>query len=69
MVMPEGDRMRIMQVKFGSRAEKLGFEQGFEIVSVEVAAERPDKEWMFVLAGLLLAGVVFNQRRRKNSMG
>jgi len=69
MVMPEGDRMRIMQVKFGSRAEKLGFEQGFEIVFVEVAAERPDKEWMFVLAGLLLAGVVFNQRRRKNSMG
>jgi len=69
MVMPEGDRMRIMQVKFGSRAEKLGFEQGFEIVSVEVAAERPDKEWMFVLAGLLLAGVVFNQRRRKSSMG
>ena len=69
MVMPEGDRMRIIQVKFGSRAEKLGFEQGFEIVSVEVAAERPDKEWMFVLAGLLLAGVVFNQRRRKNSMG
>ena len=69
MVMPEGDRMRIMQVKFGSRAEKLGFEQGFEIVFVEVAAERPDKEWMFVLAGLLLAGVVFNQRRRKSSMG
>ena len=65
MVMPEGDRMRIMQVKFNSRAEKLGFEQGFEIVSVEVIAERPDKELMFLLAAALLAGVVANQRRRR----
>jgi len=65
MVMPEGDRMRIMQVKFNSRAEKLGFEQGFEIVSIEVIAERPDKELMFLLAAALLAGVVANQRRRR----
>ena len=65
MVMPEGDRMRIMLVKFNSRAEKLGFEQGFEIVSVEVIAERPDKELMFLLAAALLAGVVANQRRRR----
>ncbi|MDO7705132.1 MAG: TRAP transporter permease, partial [Burkholderiaceae bacterium] len=65
MVMPEGDRMRIMQVKFNSRAEKLGFEQGFEIVSVEVIAERPDKELMFLLAAALLVGVVANQRRRR----
>ena len=72
MVMPEGDRMRIMQVKFGSRAEKLGFEQGFEVVAVEMPADRPDKEWMFLAAALLLAGVAASQRRRNqtiNTMG
>jgi TRAP transporter 4TM/12TM fusion protein len=72
MVMPTGDRMRIMQVKFGSRAEKLGFEQGFEVVAVEMPANRPDKEWMFLAAALLLAGVAANQRRRnqtKSMMG
>ena len=72
MVMPEGDRIRIMQVKFGSRAEKLGFEQGFEVVAVEMPADRPDKEWMFLAAALLLAGVAASQRRRNqtiNTMG
>ena len=29
-VVPLGDEMQIAQVKFGSRAEKLGIEQGFE---------------------------------------
>jgi TRAP transporter 4TM/12TM fusion protein len=67
MVMPTGDRMRIMQVKFGSRAEKLGFEQGFEVVAVEIPANRPDKEWMFLAAALLLAGVAANQRRRNQT--
>jgi hypothetical protein len=68
MVMPEGDRMRIMQVKFGSRAEKLGFEQGFEVVAVEMPADRPDKEWMFLAAALLLAGVAASQRRRNQTI-
>lgn len=63
-VMPQGETLLISQVKFGSRADKLGFEQGWRIVSAEVAADRPDKEWMFVFAGLLLAGVVMIQRRR-----
>ena len=67
MVMPAGDRMRIMQVKFGSRAEKLGFEQGFEVVAVEMPANRPDKEWMFLAAALLLAGVAASQRRRNQT--
>ena len=60
----QGDAMLITQVKFGSRAEKLGMEQGFQIVSAEVPADRPDKEWMFLPAIALLALVVFLQRAR-----
>ena len=63
-VVPLGKEMQVAQVKFGSRAEKLGVEQGFTIASIEVPAERPGKEWMFLPALALLAGVVFTQRRR-----
>ena len=63
-VVPLGSEMQIAQVQFGSRAEKLGLEQGFNIASIEVDAERPDKEWMFIPAALLLALIVFLQRRR-----
>ena len=63
-VVPLGDEMQIAQVKFGSRAEKLGIEQGFKIASIEMPAERPDKEWMFIPALGLLGLIVFVQRRR-----
>ena len=63
-VLPQGDKLQILQVQFGSRAEKLGIEQGFSITAVEVPAARPAKEWMFVPALLLLAGVVLLQRAR-----
>lgn len=62
--MVQGDAMLITQVKFGSRAEKLGMEQGFKIVSAEVPSQRPDKEWMFLPAMALLALVVMLQRAR-----
>ncbi len=62
--MVQGDAMLITQVKFGSRAEKLGMEQGFQIVSAEVPAPRPDKEWMFLPAIALLLLVVGLQRAR-----
>jgi TRAP transporter 4TM/12TM fusion protein len=62
--MVQGDAMLITQVKFGSRAEKLGMEQGFKIVSAEVPAQRPDKEWMFLPAIALLLLVVALQRAR-----
>jgi TRAP transporter 4TM/12TM fusion protein len=63
-VVPLGSEMQIAQVKFGSRAEKLGIEQGFKVASIEVPADRPDKEWMFLPALALLALVVFVQRPR-----
>jgi TRAP transporter 4TM/12TM fusion protein len=63
-VVPLGGELQVAQVQFGSRAEKLGLEQGFKITTVEVPAERPDKEWMFIPALLLLAVIVLLQRAR-----
>ncbi len=63
-VMAQGDELLITQVRFGSPAARLGMEQGFRIVSAEVPADRPAKEWVFVPALILLALVVAFQRRR-----
>ena len=63
-LLPSGDSVDIIMVKFGSRAEKLGIEQGFKITALEVEAERPSKEWMYLPAFALLGFVVFIQRRR-----
>ena len=64
-LMPLGDKMQVAVVQFGSTAEKLGIEQGFDITQVEVAADRPDKEWMFVPAMGVLALIVMMQRARR----
>lgn len=63
-VMAQGTDLLIMQVKFGSQAEKLGMEQGFKIVSAEMPSERPAKEWMFLPAVALLLLVIGLQRAR-----
>lgn len=63
-LMAQGESLQVMAVKFGSAAEKLGIEQGFSITSVEVPAERPDKEWMFLPALALLGFIVMLQRAR-----
>ncbi len=63
-VMAQGDALLITQVRFGSRAEKLGMAQGFKIVSAEIPADRPAKEWMFVPASVLLLLVIALQRVR-----
>ena len=64
-VMTFGDEVRIAAVSFGSRAARLGAEQGFRIVAVEVpAGARPAKEWMYIPALSLLAAVWLMQRAR-----
>jgi hypothetical protein len=63
-LLPSADSVDILTVKFGSRAEKLGIEQGFKITALEVDADRPDKEWLFIPALAVLGLVVFLQRRR-----
>jgi TRAP transporter 4TM/12TM fusion protein len=63
-VISQGDVLQVMQVRFGSRAEKLGIETGFQITKVELPADRPAKEWMFIPALALLGIVGWVQRRR-----
>jgi hypothetical protein len=49
-----GPNLVIANVKFGSRAKKLGVEQGFKIVDVQLPNEaRPSPYWVFIPAGLL----------------
>lgn len=56
--------VQVATVDFGSRAAKLGLAPGQKIVGVELAAERPAKEWMFIAAVALLLWVMFVQQRR-----
>ena len=59
-----GDEISVGGVAFGSQAEKLGLEQGFKITGIEVNADRPAKEWMFVPALVLLGLIIQLQRSR-----
>lgn len=52
-------------VVFGSTAERQKIDFDFEIVSVEVKADRPAKQWFYVPALLVLGLVVMLQRRRR----
>jgi hypothetical protein len=64
-LVPLGSDVTVGQVRFGSQSEKLGLEPGFKIAAIELAAERPDKEWIFLPALLLLVIVVLLQRARR----
>ena len=63
-LIPLGTDMTVGQVQFGSRSEKLGLEPGFKIAAIELDAQRPDKEWLFLPALLLLAIIILLQRTR-----
>lgn len=57
--------IQVMTVDFGSKAGKLGLVAGQKITSVELPTDRPEKEWMFLPATILLLGVIALQRRRQ----
>jgi len=59
-----GDVAQVTNVRFGSRARKSGFEQGFEVVAVQVPTDRPTQHWFYLPALLLIAIVWFSQGRR-----
>ena len=61
-----GDQVQVAAVRFGSQAEKLGLEQGYNIVRIELpSGERPDKEWMYIPAFALIALVWAMQKPRQ----
>jgi hypothetical protein len=59
-----GEDVRVAAVRFGSRAKKSGFQQGFEVAAVKVPTERPSEHWVYIPALALIAFVYFLQRRR-----
>jgi hypothetical protein len=60
-----GDTLEISNVKFGSRAKKLGVEQGYQIVEVKQPnPQRPSPYWVFIPAALLTLLVWVQQGRR-----
>jgi hypothetical protein len=59
-----GEQQQIAQVKFGSRAAKSGWEQGWDIETVKVPTDRPTAHW-FYLPALLLAGLVWWAQGRR----
>jgi hypothetical protein len=56
----------VLSVRLRGAADKAGFEQGFRITGIEVDADRPAKEWLYLPAFLLLAGVFLLQRARRD---
>jgi len=59
-----GEQVQIAQVKFGSRAKKAGFEQGWEVKTLKLPTGRPNAHWFYAPALLLAALVWFTQGRR-----
>ncbi|MEP7183266.1 MAG: TRAP transporter permease [Betaproteobacteria bacterium] len=65
-----GDKVDITGVKFGSRARKSGFEQGWTIDRVDVPSGRPSPLWFYLPGFALVALVWWTQgRRRARSAG
>jgi len=59
-----GNDVRVTTVKFGSRAKKSGFEQGFKVAAIKVPTERPSQHWVYIPALALVAFIYFLQRAR-----
>jgi hypothetical protein len=56
--------VQIGAVRFGSRAQKAGLEQGWDVVSLQVPADRPTPHWFYLPALLLIGGVWLSQGAR-----
>ncbi len=64
-----GDNVQISNVKFGSRAKKSGFEQGWKVSSLKVPTDRVSENWVYIPALALVALVFFLQRARMRRTG
>jgi hypothetical protein len=60
-----GSDLEVASVKFGSRARKLGVEQGYRIVELRLPnPARPSQHWVLIPAGMLAAAVWWLQGLR-----
>jgi len=62
-----GDSLKVSGVKFGSRARKSGFEQGWDVARIEVPSGRASPYWFYLPALALIALVWWSQGRRMAS--
>jgi hypothetical protein len=58
--------VEVLSVRLRGAADRAGFEQGFRITGIEVDADRPAKEWLYLPALLLLGGIFLVQRARRD---
>ena len=63
-IMATPDGVEVMAVSLKGAADKAGFEQGFKVTGIELAADRMHKEWLFLPAFVLLALILLLQRLR-----
>ena len=64
-----GSELEIASVKFGSRARKLGVEQGYKVNELMLPnPARPSPHWVLLPAAALAALVWWQQGRRRRSM-
>jgi TRAP transporter 4TM/12TM fusion protein len=59
-----GERVEVGAVRFGSRAKKGGFEQGWNVQALKLPSERPSAHW-FYLPGVLLVAIVWWRQGRR----
>ncbi len=64
-----GDEVRVGTVKFGSRARRGGFEQGWVVESLKVDSGAPSQHWMYIPALAIIGFVFWIQRRRAGPSG
>ncbi len=64
----EDGKLYVDNLSFGGPAEQLKIDFDWEIVEIEVAADRPPKEMFYIPAFLLIGMVYLLQRRRKQKL-
>ncbi|MGI9486022.1 MAG: TRAP transporter permease [Geminicoccaceae bacterium] len=60
----DGDKVIIDDVSFDSAAQKAGLDWDQEVLQVRQPADQPSKYWIFIPVFLILAAVIWLQRRR-----
>lgn len=63
-----GDRVDVLAVGLKSPAAKAGLEQGFQVTGIELEADRPAKQWVYIPAALLVLLVFLLQRMRRDEV-